>query len=44
MVDHLYFSTLNLTGSRINGSIHDWFKIDVQHAQAYGVDGLLVPG
>ncbi|MDO8339735.1 MAG: hypothetical protein Q7T16_03695, partial [Candidatus Burarchaeum sp.] len=44
VVDHIYFSDSNVTGSKVNGSIHDWFRIDTEHAQTYGVDGLLVPG
>ena len=44
MVDHLYFGDINITGLAINGSIHDWFRIDEGHAETYGVDGLLIPG
>jgi hypothetical protein len=44
MVDYLYFGDLNITSYAVNGSVHDWVRIDVEHAEFYGIDGLLVPG
>ena len=44
MIDHLYFGETNITGFRVNGSVHDWFRLEQTHADKYGVGDLLLPG
>jgi len=41
-VDHLYFGELEMRGYAVNGSAYDWLRIDVEHAEAYGVNGSLI--